>query len=141
MSKNVRRWMLFNAALLLLFLALLFYARMALAPSGLAFCLFKELFHLYCPFCGGTRAFSALCRFDLISALRYNAYLTLFAFFAAFYDLLILIRLLLHRPRPFSLPKWLWWVLLLLLGVFFLLRNVLLLAGFDPAGDLLFLRA
>ena len=141
MSKNIRRWILFNAALLFLFLALWGYSRMALAPSGIAFCLFKKLFHLYCPFCGGTRAFASLCRLDFISALRYNAYLTLFAFFAAFYDLLVFIRLLLRRPRPFFLPKWVWWSLLVLLAVFFALRNLFLCAGFDPAGDLLFFRA
>ena len=35
-------------------------------------CQFSQLFHLYCPGCGGTRAISSLLRFDVIGSLLAN---------------------------------------------------------------------
>lgn len=37
-------------------------------------CLFHELFHLYCPGCGGTRAFMALLNGRVINAVIYNPF-------------------------------------------------------------------
>ena len=137
MSRNVRLWCYLNAGLLLFLLFVLVFTRAALAENSAAFCLFKLLFHLYCPFCGGTRAAAALLRLDFAAALRYNAFLTFAAIFAVFYDIKVLIALILRRPRPFWLPPAVWWSLLCLLAAFFIARNALLFAGFDPAGDLL----
>lgn len=137
MSRNVRRFLYLNIGLCLFALVIFAFTRLALDEKSRAFCFFKAFFHLYCPFCGGTRTAAALFRFDILSALRYNAYLTFIAFFTLFYDLKVFFSLLLKKSRPFYLPKWVWWSLLWLLLAFFLARNALLFLGFDPAGDLL----
>ena len=125
-------WLWGNAALL--FAAALFGGSVLLFGQT-GFCVFKVFFHLYCPFCGGTRALFALLRADLPAALRFHAPLTLFCFFLLFYDLRALILILRRRPSPFHLPAWVWWSWAGLFCGYFLLRNALLFAGIDLLGD------
>ena len=135
MRRHLLTFLLLNLALAAVALLFLVYAHFALGGTIRSFCFFKVLTGLYCPACGGTRAVSALWRFDFISALRYNAFVVFFAFFALFYEIYVLVRILKGHPRPFWIPGWAGWGLLVLWGVFFVLRNVLLLCGIDVPGD------
>jgi len=118
-------------------LFILIYARIALGGKVHVFCVYKLLTHSYCPACGGTRAVTALWHFDVLSALKDNAYVVFFALFAVFYEIRTLVRILKDVPNPYWIPGWAGWGLLVLWGVFFLVRNLLLLAGIDLAGDFL----
>ena len=80
---------------------------------------------------------AALWHFDVLSALKDNAYVVFFALFAVFYEIRTLVRILKDVPNPYWIPGWAGWGLLVLWGVFFLVRNLLLLAGIDFAGDFL----
>lgn len=41
-------------------------------PEGITVCVFQKALGLYCPGCGGTRAFRALFRGDILRALYYH---------------------------------------------------------------------
>lgn len=41
-------------------------------PENVTFCVFQRVLGLYCPGCGGTRAFRALLHGDIFSALYYH---------------------------------------------------------------------
>ena len=136
--KNLLLFCLFNLLALLTVLAFLFYSRFALSEDSPLFCIFKVLFKGYCPFCGGTRAVNALTHLDVISALRFHAYVVFFALFTVFYEIRVFVRIAKGHPHPFWIPGWAGWGLLILLGVFFIVRNVLLWgAGIDWIGDFL----
>jgi hypothetical protein len=89
-------------------------------------CLIHEWTGLHCPGCGGTRAFQALARFDLIGALRMNLLGTIFVIWVA----LVVLRTSWEaafpqrrwRRFPFD-ERWLWGALILVIG-FTVLRNV-----------------
>lgn len=93
---------------------------------------------LYCPTCGLTRASHALLSFDILAALRYNFLIFPLLGVIGYYEVVALCRarrgeenLLKGASR---LPLGL---LLLAFGLFFVVRNVLLLCGIDPLGDFL----
>ena len=134
-AKRILVFILLNLGLAAFALLFLLYARFALSDVFTGVCIFKELTHLYCPACGGTRAVSSLWHFDFLTALRSNAYVVFFAFFTVYYEIRTLIRIIKNDPRPYYLPGWAGWGLLILWGVFFDVRDILLLAGIDFLGD------
>ena len=82
-------------------------------------CLFHKMTGLYCPGCGLTRALHALVHFDLLRAIRMNAFFILSA------PLFVLLSWRLFRPlsptlekcvRPFANP-WLWVIGVPLFGI------------------------
>lgn len=100
-------------------------------------CFLHDFLHLYCPFCGGTRAVSALLRLDLLAAFRYNAFVCVFAFCVVVWDLMTLIRMLRKQVKWWSVPHWSWIALVIFFCAFFVLRNLLMIfCGYDPTGDL-----
>lgn len=108
-----------------------------LLPRNMTGCILHDWAFLYCPFCGGTRAVSALLQFRIVDAFRANAYVTLLAVVALVHYILAWVRLLRGETVLFRFLAWEWiaaGVLLLLWGI---VRNVLMLRlGFDPLGDL-----
>ena len=138
LSKKNRRLLVFillNLAAAGITLLFLVYSRYALSGEFPFHCPFKNWFHLYCPACGGTRAVSALRHLDFLTAVKCNAYVVFIAFFSAYYDIRTLIRILRDEARPYYLPSWAGWGLLVVWGVFFIFRNLLLLTGIDFPGD------
>ena len=100
-------------------------------------CYFHKYLHLYCPLCGGTRAFMAIIRFDIVSALKYNAFAVYLFALAIYYEIKSGIMAFRGNSKAFDLPIW----LLCLTGGMFVLyfvgRNLLMIIlGFDPTGDL-----
>ena len=97
-------------------------------------CLMHDILHLYCPLCGGTRAFLSCLRFNLVGALWYNPAVMLAAFVFAVLDVRALV-LILRGSRRMLLPRWLLPVAVCYFAVFTALRNALALFGIDPVGD------
>ena len=99
-------------------------------------CPLHDLLHLYCPFCGGSRAILSLLRFDFPTAFRVNPAVLLSLPIVLFYYARALVVFFRGGVFSFRIPRGWTIALLSLFGVFFLVRNVLLLAfGFDPTGD------
>lgn len=101
-------------------------------------CLLHRFF-IYCPLCGGTRAISALLRFDLISALKYNALVVFLVVLALVLDVWAWVRFFQKKEPLIVLPKWFqvtFWTIYL---GYFVLRNILMIFwGIDSTGDLVY---
>lgn len=105
-------------------------------------CLFHDLLHLYCPGCGGTRAFLALLKGNYVRAIQYNPF---FCYLTGIY-LWYLIqegiwmadkreKLGIHR---FQFQIWIVWLGLAIFFGYFLIRNgAYLLLRLDWTGDFL----
>ena len=117
--KTAKRFLLLHIAAVAAALLFPLYARFAdFLSFGLPKCLLHDVFYVYCPLCGGTRAVEALLRLNLTDALRCNA--------------------LVVAALPFALVFYLRAWRRLLRGVLFgVARNVLMIGfGIDPLGDL-----
>ncbi len=140
--RNERRrllgaFLLVNGVLLAASALLLAYAAWA-RPRGLYFCAFSRLFHLYCPACGGTRAAVALLRLDVWQSLLYHPVVAVMAALAVYYDGAALLSLISGRMEYARSVRWKTAYLIpVALVLHFVLRNLLLLLGVDPIGDLL----
>ena len=100
-------------------------------------CILHDWFSVYCALCGGTRALGALLRLELSEALKMNAYVVLLFFTAVVYDVIAWRRLFRGETVLLSVSKPVWTIYFVLLVVYWILRNVLMIAfGIDPLGDL-----
>lgn len=137
-KKSGKIYLLVHACLLtLLFLFPLYRIVAERIASPLMGCLIHDRFFLYCPLCGGTRAVSALLRFDLAAAFANNAFVVILVFLALALDVWALIRLLRGHRNLLPLPGWVWIVLAVAMILYAVLRNYLMIAhGIDPVGDL-----
>lgn len=106
-------------------------------PSTLVGCLMHDVFFLYCPLCGGTRAIAALLRLDFFAALRYNAFVTAVCLAALAVDVAAWICFFRRRFFRPQLPRWVPIMGILAFFGYWILRNWLMIAyGIDPTGDL-----
>lgn len=126
------------ACVVFFFLAPALRAVASATGVSLSACPMHDFLHLYCPFCGGTRAFFSLLRLDFSSALRQNAAVSAAAPVLLVFDLWLLFRLLRGKAFPPKLWRRSGAVLLVWFALFFLARNAaLVFFRFDPLGDLL----
>lgn len=137
MGTRERRYLQFHILLLLLFVLLAgyAYATVRLLPPTAIHCILHDLLHLYCPFCGCTRAFLALLGARPLLALRLNAAAVVAVVAFLVLDLRALL-LLCRKKEGALLPFWVERASILFFWWFFLLRNLLMLWGIDPTGDL-----
>ncbi len=106
-------------------------------PPLLTGCVIYDRLFLYCPVCGGTRAVEALLRFDLISALCLNAFVTVCIFTALVLDCMAWGRFVQKKSPLFRISPWFWIVMAGTLILYTVLRNLLMVVwGMDPTGDL-----
>jgi len=126
---------LFAVAVALLFAGYAWLMQRAF-PDGYLHCVLHDFLHLYCPFCGGTRAMFAVFRFDLAAIWRLNPALPPAALFLIVLDVRALVLLCRHSEKPLF-PAWTLPAVIGYFILFFVMRNAALLFGFDPAGDLL----
>lgn len=139
MDKRWRRFWLVNGAFLafaLLLLPALYFAD-ALGVRRLFFnCPFHDLFSLYCPTCGFTRAFLSLLRFDFLGALRANPTAVLFVGAVAYFDVRAFISLKRGEERVLHARLWHFFAFVAIAVAYCVARNVLLRVwGIDFLGD------
>lgn len=105
---------------------------------GIGKCTTVELFHLYCPGCGGTRAVFALLRLDFVSMIKYNPILPMAILVYGYYNVRAFVEIKRNNEEYFIKNKHLLIYVVIALGfVYFLVRNILLLNGIDLLGDIL----
>ena len=110
----------------------------ALSLEGISGCIMHDLVHIYCPLCGGTRAFVALCRGQLWQSLQYHPLALYFALGFLMFDGIALYRLIRRDERPLlAVPRWYWIVAIVIAAIVFVARNIALIClGLDNLGDL-----
>ena len=106
-------------------------------PSFLGGCFMHDWLHLYCAFCGGTRAMESLVRLDLRAACQHNPLVVLLVGALIVWDIVALIRMLRKQARWWAIPACSGVVLIVLMIGYMVVRNLLLIAfSYDPVGDL-----
>lgn len=99
-------------------------------------CVFKKVFHMYCPGCGGTRAWKALIRLNILQSLYDNPVVILLILTEI---AVAITRCIDKRRKKCSLYKVriaVYVGFLVLWFLFFLIRNYLLMkCGIDMLGD------
>ena len=95
-------------------------------------CLFLLLFGLYCPGCGGTRSVLAFVSGDLFRSLCYFPPLWVAGLVILRMEILAMLSLFSNKPSFYARICGRHLLLIAIsIGVWFLLRNALLLCGFD----------
>ena len=143
MSRRKSFWVFHLTALVLcvLWIGLFFlFSRLRAAELPVVTCPLHDIFKIYCPLCGGSRAILSLLRFDFATAFRVNPAVLLSLPVLLFYYVKSLTVFVRGGCFSFRVPRKWTVALLILFAAFFLLRNVLLIGfHYDPAGD--FIRA
>lgn len=89
-------------------------------------CILFVLTGIFCPACGGQRAFSALTEGDLVSALQHNMLFLLFLILAAGIFFRFVIHTLQQRKQPFRIrfTSLQLWIMLGVILAFWIIRNI-----------------
>ncbi len=132
MINRKRRLIFFFAINIFLVFAALFLVLFAKFVSGtplakITDCPSHIFFGVYCPFCGGTRAMSALMRFDVVASLIYNPAIIPSMIAFGVYDILALRAILKNEQTVLHVHKWVWISLTAILLLNWIIRNMLLL--------------
>lgn len=133
-------WILINIIMGIIFCVMFVYMvlqRVELLPRSS--CLFHDIFRMYCPGCGGTRALFTLLQGKILQSLYCNPAVLLGAILILYYEITIAITLKKHNGKRYYTKK-LWppvlYVVIVL--VFCVVRNYLLIAhGIDMLNDFL----
>ena len=133
---RLKRYLWHHAAFLLFvaFFALYGYVMIGIFENRLFHCFMHDVAHLYCPLCGGTRAFLLCLRLDP-AALIFNPAAILWGMLFAVLDVRALVLILKGREGELF-PEWLFPFTVCFFGTFGALRNVLAFFGVDPVGDI-----
>lgn len=91
-------------------------------------CLFHEIFHLYCPGCGGTRAMDAFLQGNFLYSFLYHPFIVYVALVLSYYYISAGYTFLIKRNGKiyYKIPIWVLIVAALLVIVNFIVRNILL---------------
>ena len=94
-------------------------------------CIFHDVFHLYCPGCGGTRALFAFLHGQVLQSLYYNPAIVLGALLILYYEIGVLVTLIKKNGKRYFYPKGgLLYFYIAIVAVFTIVRNYLLI-GFQ----------
>ena len=94
-------------------------------------CIFHKLTGFYCPGCGITRMIFAMLRFDFYQAFRFNPFVFLLLIVYSVY-LFIYIIVKVKLKKELIIPRYLYYVLLVITIVFGILRNTELFSFLMP---------
>lgn len=134
--KGVALFIIINTAIFLISLAYVLIFYRAEAPVA---CKFKEVLHMYCPGCGGTRAVYYLLRLDFANSFISNPAVIITALILADIDIRALIALIKNDSRiltSFKAKTFL--VIPTVLVLNFAVRNILLYGfSIDLLGDII----
>ena len=100
-------------------------------------CMMLDFFHLYCPACGGTRAFAAMLRLDIIASVKYNPVVLMSAISLVVYEIAMVKHLIKGGDREMLVKPWMVFVFLGIWFTYSIVRNVLLAYGIDILGNVL----
>ncbi len=136
-KKLMTRLLIVDAGIVLLCIFFLWVTRLISGDADT--CVMHRILHLYCPTCGGTRAVSALLQGKILRALSFFPPVL----FAALIGIELHVRTLISyckkdwTPlRSFPKSRWIW--LGISVGIWFVLRNLLLIFWqIDLSGDFL----
>ena len=142
MSKTKKRWLIFiiiNAAVLISIPLFLTYVRIVRRiNSPLLYCPLHDIFKIYCPTCGMTRALYSLLNGNIPASLRYNPFLIIGAVTFVAADVIAASEIALNRKNA---CRWLpaaVVVFLICMILFTVMRDVMLIAfKIDVPGDFL----
>jgi len=123
------------AAVLLLYGA---YTALAKNVRLFGFCGMKEFLHIYCPFCGGTRAFATLFfHFDIVQSLKENILVFFMALRFVLLDITAIYSLIRKKEKIliFLSKEAVVWLVIIIF--YCIVKNVLLIFySWDPLGEL-----
>lgn len=133
-------WILVNLVMGIVFFIMFIYMvlqKVDVLPNST--CLFHDMFRMYCPGCGGTRALFTLLQGKILHSLYCNPAVLLGLILVLYYEIGIAVTLKKRNGKRYYTKK-LWppvlYVVIVL--VFCVVRNYLLLAhGFDMLNDFL----
>ena len=133
------QWRIFIAVNAIILLAVLLFPLYDkyVAVLPLSRCGLLEYLHLYCPACGGTRAFAALISFDIPSSLKYNPVVLMTAALLVIYEVMMIKHLIKGGDRELFIKPWMVFVFLGIWLAYSIVRNVLLFNGIDLLGNVL----
>lgn len=117
-----------------------FNAYLSVARGTLiGFCAMKEFIHIYCPFCGGTRAFGTLfVKWDLLGSLAENPTIFLIAIRCVILEITAIYAIIRKKDRIFWFVKNEATVWVILFAVYFVIRNIAVFVfHYDPLGDII----
>lgn len=131
---------LLNLSLVLFGIAYTVYFNLTEGTEAAPQCLFKEMYSLYCPGCGGSRALRAFLRLDFVSSFIYYPPITVGFLTVLYFDIRTLVALVKRDEGYFKISRYLYFLSIpASMILFFILRNILLLRlGYDPLGDIIF---
>lgn len=115
--------MLFDAITLLISIVFVLWRKL----SHTLPCITKTLLKIYCPACGGTRAVSSLLRFDILTSLQHNPIVVYIAVCILTINFLAIIAIKKNKSDIFYAWRPLVYGGILILGIFFVVKNVLLI--------------
>lgn len=142
MNKNRKKALLLlvlsNAALLFCVISYLILIRLFDQNASGSICHFQNVFHFYCPGCGGSRSLRALVRFDLVRSFICYPPLPLSLPIVGYAEYLLILGVAKSDARQITRFK----VSLLIIPAALILinfaaRNILLFNGIDFLGDIL----
>lgn len=105
------------------------WATIHIIPEQIAGCVMLRVSGLYCPGCGGTRAVVAMLKGDFVHSVLYHpAVLYGTTLFLVYFVSQTLMRITKGKVKGLSMKPLYLYILLAIIGVNFIVRNVLLLA-------------
>lgn len=100
-------------------------------------CIVHDVFRIYCPGCGGTRALFALLHGDVWESLKCNPAVIFGIILVGYYEIAFIITFIKRNGKRYYYPKGTFvYLYLIMIGIFSVIRNALVYTrGIDYLGD------
>lgn len=139
-KRLLRDFIVINAAsggavlVMLIYMLLERYNILPSLPCGI-----HEIFHIYCPGCGGTRALFELLHGRILSSLYYNPAILLGAILILYYEIAVVVTIIKNNGKCYYDQKCrLVYGYLIVITLFTVIRDFMLIGmGIDMIGDFL----